>query len=407
MDFNSADIDSRLQFFAELHSYDSNLYLWTYEADGSLLYTNCQQLVLDKIFRKIGSFQYMLEHAAQSTAPLLMSDLSMMWGAVFEQEAQETSRIHVLGPVFTQTITNADLERMIRGSAVSLSWKPKFVRIMQELPVRTTTMFSNYILMMHYCMFGEHLEVSDLVMQREKGLASFAEDAEQGRYTDRTQIYMAEQSLLRMVRDGDLNYKDVIQRASRLFTGRHQFSGNALQNAKLGQVQFIAMCCTAAIEGGLSAESAYARKDAYIQDIENAKGIAEITEIGTRMYADYVTLVHKQRTNPAYSKAVQSSCDYIENHLDEKISIATLASRVGYAGYYLSRLFKKETGLSIDDYTRFVKIERAKLLLTSTQDSIQSISDSLGFSGRNYFAVVFRKVVGLPPAEYRRKFRCF
>lgn len=109
--------------------------------------------------------------------------------------------------------------------------------------------------------------------------------------------------------------------------------------------------------------------------------------------------------NHNLSKAVRSTCDYIENHLNENLTAEFLAGRVGYTGYYLSRLFKKETGFSIDAYTRNVRIERAKLLLASSTESIQDIAESLGFNGRNYFSTIFRKNAGMPPAAYRKKYQ--
>ena len=196
---------------------------------------------------------------------------------------------------------------------------------------------------------------------------------------------------------------DTWQQAASAFTGNQQLSQNHLQHAKLSQVQFIAMCSRAAIEGGLSPEIAYTRNDAYIQDVDSARTVSDITQIGRSMCVDFVELVHKQKADPGISKPIRSCCDYIQTHLGEKISASTLANRVGYADYYLSRLFKQQTGVSIDQYIRNMRIDRAKFLLSTTQESIQDISDLLGFSNRNYFTQVFTQVVGISPAVYRKE----
>nr|MCR5826633.1 AraC family transcriptional regulator [Oscillospiraceae bacterium] len=75
----------------------------------------------------------------------------------------------------------------------------------------------------------------------------------------------------------------------------------------------------------------------------------------------------------------------------------------GYAEYYLSRKFKAETGLSINNYIKIVKVERAKTLLLSTNLDIQEICDLLGFGSRSFFSQTFRKIVGVPPAAYREQ----
>lgn len=408
MEFRQDDINSRLRFFAELMSYDSECYLWTYSADGILIDTNCRDLILDKMFRSNGCFDYMLNHAEKSTAPLLLgSNLGLIWAAVFEEEEGQLYQIHVLGPAFTQTVTNIEIEKEVSGK-LSPKMKRRFLTTMERIPVINSVTFSRRILMMQYCLTGERIHTSDIVMQFEKkdpqkGPGLKQEDS--GIYADRIQVHMAEQSMLSMIRNGDMNYKSVLQKSSRFFTGKQKLSNDPLQHAKLGQAQFAALCCNAALEGGLSAETAYTRKDAYIQGIENARSISEIMEISQTMYADYITLVHRQRTNSAYSKAIQSSVDYIENHLNQNISVETIAGRVGYSDYYLSRLFKKETGFSIDEYARNAKIERAKQMLTASNDSIQEIAEALGFNGRNYFSVIFRRITGMPPAAYRKKYQ--
>ena len=88
-------------------------------------------------------------------------------------------------------------------------------------------------------------------------------------------------------------------------------------------------------------------------------------------------------------------------HLDQKIRAADLAALVGYTEYYLTHKFKEETGLSVTDYAKFAKIEHAKVLLKSTDLSVQDIAASLSFSTRNYFSRIFQEVTGQTPMEYR------
>ena len=273
---------------------------------------------------------------------------------------------------------------------------------MENLPVISYVTFAHRVLMMQFCVTGERIQVSDIVMQREPKKQVPKELTESDDNKDRIQVHMAERALLDRIRNGDTNYAEAMENAVKVLTGSRPFSTDALQHTKLGQVQFIVLCCSAAIEGGLSPETAYTRKDGYIQDVENAKSITEVTQIGKTMYEDFIQLVHKQRLNPSYSKVIQSTCDYIENHLGENLSAEALAKRVGYSAYYLSRVFKKETGFTIDEYTRYVRIERAKSMLCSSTDSIQEIAEALGFGGRNYFTVTFKKVTGIPPATYRK-----
>lgn len=256
--------------------------------------------------------------------------------------------------------------------------------------------------MLHYCITNEKLLVSDIVFQHNKAPLS-NEGSTVGR--DRMNVYRAEQAMLRMVREGDSQYEEALGAVAMVSTGAHIMEGSALSKAKVSQIIFITLCSRAAIEGGLSPEVAYSRSDAYIQDVLDCKTVSEAASIGHTMYQDFIQLVHKCRTNPNLSKSVQSCCDYIENHLSEKITLSFLAKRVGYADYYLSRRFKDETGVSINTYIKIAKIERAKMLLSTTQKSIQEISDGLNFGTRSFFSEAFKSIVGMTPAAYRQKYQ--
>ena len=100
---------------------------------------------------------------------------------------------------------------------------------------------------------------------------------------------------------------------------------------------------------------------------------------------------------------MQSSCDYIQSHITEPLSIVSLAKRAGYTEYYFSRKFKREMQMNISDYIKAEKIKYAKLLLSSTTKSIQEISDDLSFSSRSYFSDSFQKIAGISPSDYRKQ----
>lgn len=125
--------------------------------------------------------------------------------------------------------------------------------------------------------------------------------------------------------------------------------------------------------------------------------------LAQKFYDDFVRRVHKCRTNPHLSQQVQKCVDYIEMNLDKKIRAADIAALVGYTEYYLTHKFKEETGLSVTDYIKFAKIERAKVLLKSTDQTVQDIATALSFSTRNYFSRIFQEVTGQTPMEYREK----
>lgn len=82
-----------------------------------------------------------------------------------------------------------------------------------------------------------------------------------------------------------------------------------------------------------------------------------------------------------------------------------LASQIGYSEHYLNKKFKKETGSSPTEFIRTERLRRAAILLRTTNDDIQDISDRLQFGTPSYFSDSFKKIYGVSPSEYRMTMR--
>ena len=149
------------------------------------------------------------------------------------------------------------------------------------------------------------------------------------------------------------------------------------------------------------ASAAFEQKEKRQSNKECRRKEDELSPLAMMMYDDFIRRVHKHRTNPNLSRQIQKCVDYIEMNLDKKIVAEDLAALVGYTEYYLTHKFKEETGLSVTNYVKFAKVERAKVLLKSTPFSVREISEQLGFATRNYFSAVFQQVTGKTPMEFR------
>ena len=67
--------------------------------------------------------------------------------------------------------------------------------------------------------------------------------------------------------------------------------------------------------------------------------------------------------------------------------------------------FKRVTGLSFMKYLNHYRVERSQLMLVNTDEPMATISQEMGFCDQSYFGTVFRRLVGMTPAAYRRRFR--
>lgn len=397
------EIFQSMGLLAELFQCGGQIFTWCYDQKGDLLHSNCpEEAFLTGVFDLFGCKQQMLAYGAIHNTPITLGTaLGILWAAAFEKEDGNLKRAWVIGPVFYQDVSMRGIEQGLRYYSrleTSVSWAMHLQQILANIPVVPNTILHRYTLMMHYCLTGEHLAISDI---NSETLPQIADSPQQPAH-DRHKVWMAEQGLLQMVRTGDLNYKKALSNSMNMSAGVPVHSDDALRQSKISVIVFISLVCRAAIEGGLSPEEAYALGDSYIQTVESSKTLEDLNPLGLMMYDDFIRRVHKCRTNPKLSRPVQQCVDYIEMHLDQKIRAADLASVVGYTEYYLTHKFKAETGLCINDYIKFTKIERAKILLKSTDQTVQEIAACLSFSTRNYFSRVFQEVTGQTPMEYRQ-----
>ena len=96
---------------------------------------------------------------------------------------------------------------------------------------------------------------------------------------------------------------------------------------------------------------------------------------------------------------------YIHEHIADRIDVEDLANLASITKTYFIRLFKQEFGLSPVLYINLKKVERAQLLLYTTDCSVKEVAYKLGFSDHSYFIRLFHKVAGITPQEYRRQLR--
>lgn len=100
---------------------------------------------------------------------------------------------------------------------------------------------------------------------------------------------------------------------------------------------------------------------------------------------------------------VQSVQKYIAQHIDQDLSRETIADMVFLNPDHLSRLFKKETGLSISEYILWERINMAKELLGQKEIPVGVVAASVGYTNFSHFARIFKKYVGVGPSDYRSK----
>ena len=100
---------------------------------------------------------------------------------------------------------------------------------------------------------------------------------------------------------------------------------------------------------------------------------------------------------------VEKIKEYVDIHMDKEVTREELAEYVYLNPDYLSKLFKKEAGISLKEYITGKKMEVACELLAMTDMSVSEIATRVGYYNFAHFSTVFRKTQGCTPMKYRQE----
>lgn len=105
------------------------------------------------------------------------------------------------------------------------------------------------------------------------------------------------------------------------------------------------------------------------------------------------------------NRIVDEVQSYISQHYAERLTLTDIANQFYISPYYLSRLFKKTTNLSLVEYINGVRVKAAQSLIERTNDSVETVAGRAGFMTGTHFRRVFKEATGFSPQQYRQFFR--
>ncbi|ANE45812.1 hypothetical protein SY83_05310 [Paenibacillus swuensis] len=100
-------------------------------------------------------------------------------------------------------------------------------------------------------------------------------------------------------------------------------------------------------------------------------------------------------------RLIMQAKQLINTSYREELSLETVADKLGISAKYLSILFKKETGSNYVDYITDIRIKYAKILLRGGEYRVYEVGQRVGYDNEQYFSRVFKKITGLSPNQYR------
>lgn len=212
--------------------------------------------------------------------------------------------------------------------------------------------------------------------------------------------YQHEQKKLGSIRAGNLKLLEECQ--NEVWPGEiGKLADNPLRQEKNLSIVVIAIACRAAIDGGVAPQKAFSMSDVFISNIERMTQVLPIQAAVVEYEREFARAVEQVKHDSEHNRYVERAKEYVAEHIDESIRVVQIGEALGINENYLTGLFHKYEGITLQHYIRKEKVRQAKELLLYSSYSCSKIAALLCFSTQSHFSSAFKREVGMTPAKYR------
>lgn len=212
--------------------------------------------------------------------------------------------------------------------------------------------------------------------------------------------YQHEQKKLGSIRAGNLKLLEECQ--NEVWPGKiGQLADNPLRQEKNLSIVVISIACRAAIDGGVAPQKAFSMSDVFISNIERMTQVLPIQAAVVEYEREFARAVEQVKHDSEHNRYVERAKEYVAEHIDESIRVVQIGEALGINENYLTGLFHKYEGITLQHYIRKEKVRQAKELLLYSSYSCSEIAALLCFSTQSHFSSAFKREVGMTPAKYR------
>lgn len=367
-----------------LNEKNGNLISWQEEPEGNPLYVN------EKL-REI-----MKEGAKTQNFPFIYRDkYGVCFGCIRKEE-----EIFYFGPLSLEMQDRVQQHYFYSFYGIDRSMEKKLRRFTLAEIINFTQLLAKLFTGIEYT--SEELEKTSYLEETYKNEI----DKEEIRFQIKTEeeeiyhhTYLEERKLLDCVREGRV--EDAVEKSRNMDAQLGKLSSKESNHWKNVCIVAITLCTRAAIESGVSPHIAYQISDFYIQKCDGCQDVLQAIQYRNRA-VERITLEVKQNLEKKHISSYVEQCkDYVAKHYREKIYLDEIAEILGVSSSYLSRLFRKETGICLQDYITEFRVERAANLLIYSKEPLPRIAEYVNFPSQSYFGKIFKKYKQMTPGKYR------
>ena len=397
-----------LDAFTQLTNCCYPTWSWVLNDNLEVISTNCSSAdMFHKMFVLPECKSAVERHVKENENPLICTLAAMLsWVSVFEKNKNGENKIYVFGPFFSGYRDEENCDMIFRILKMNEEEQNQMWRSFQKIPMLTSSTMIQYAIMLHYCIHQKKIVANDIdycvvKMPRRKVRGRVATD----QFDNSSGYWETERMILDKVRRGDMNVSELVEKISVTAPDQYRAYRRNIEKYKASIQVLLTLVSRAAVEGGLSRKTSFSLAADYQNKILQCTAVNELRELNEGILLDYAQRVKRAKKTMQCSAKIRLCCEYINTHLDEKITLEMMAQKSGYTISHLSKKFKAEVGCSIIDYIHNSKIEYAKNQLIGSDKEIEEISSELGIGTRSYFSTIFKKATGETPSDYRKKHR--
>ncbi len=165
----------------------------------------------------------------------------------------------------------------------------------------------------------------------------------------------------------------------------------------------ISILMTNIISKGFSIEKIYGDGFSPEKYMADAKNTQEMKDRVVFLYKKRIDFERGKKESKTHDIATAAR-EYIEaNYADSELAIADISEKLCVNQTYLRKMFKSEMDMTLTEYITQYRMQKAKALLTSTDEKLSSIAESVGYKDVSYFSNVFKKYYGVSPRSMSRE----
>ncbi len=320
---------------------------------------------------------------------------------------KSTGNVILFGPVRLGEITAADISQIMNKYRMPKVLEHGISSFLYSTPVILIENFLMLLSAFNLVVNGEIVTIQQ-IMQQNSDVLTPVENKEN--YIETSDIESPrpsgdyEEAMVYYIKNGMV--EEIKKLSFGDFTGKvGQLGPNQMRSLKNALIILNSIALRAAISGGLDTETAYTLGERYAQRIENAKSLTELGQFSSMIRNDYCQRVKNLSVPKINNIYVLKATEYIQNNIYSRITVTDLAEHVGIKPEYLSALSRQHLNCTLMQYIAQRKIAEAKKLLRFTDKSLSEIANLLCYSSQSHFQRQFKKIRGITPEEYRKKYR--